>query len=222
MINPLQSGVFDIFEGFDEIIDGIREHFDCLDKGREEAYVASRQVVRVASTCIKTCHRGNFEEALKLLHETAAINAQMINALENCPELRYGGFVSDAMKEYVEAAITYAALSDQPIPAPATLGVDDATWLNGLAEAAGEFRRHVLDQIRVGNVERAERFLGIMDDIYSITMSFDYPNAISLGLRGRSDAVRGFVERTRGDMTTALRQERLEKKIAALEEKLSS
>ncbi len=125
-----------------------------------------------------------------------------------------------AQKEYAEAAITIAGIQNEPLPAPEELGVDDAAWLNGLAEAAGEFRRHVLDSIREDNIERAEQFLSIMDDIYHLIMGFDYPNAISLGLRGRSDAARGFVERTRGDVTNALRQKRLEERLAELEDKL--
>ena len=78
----------------------------------------------------------------------------------------------------------------------------------------------MLDSIREDNIERAEQFLSIMDDIYHLIMGFDYPNAISLGLRGRSDAARGFVERTRGDVTNALRQKRLEERLAELEDKL--
>ncbi len=201
----------------EELTASIRQHFDLLDEGREKAYNLSRQVVRAASTCIKSAHRQEFEESRTLLGETASLTRQMLEALEDCDELRWGGFVSDAQKEYAEAAITLAAITDAPLPGPGDLQIDGAAWLNGLAEAAGEFRRHVLDLIRRDQIERAERFLDIMDDIYHITMSFDYPNAISLGLRGRSDAVRGFVERTRGDMTAALRQKRLEERLDRFE-----
>jgi translin len=205
-----------------EIAEQIRQRFDVLDVGREQAYVLSRQVVRLASSCIKSVHRDEHEEARKLLAETADTNAQMLAALANCDELRWGGFVSDASKEYVEAAITMAGVLGDPLRGPAELGVDNASWLNGLAEAAGEFRRHVLDLIRHGDVDRAEAFLAIMDDIYHLVLGFDYPNAISLGLRGRSDAVRGFVERTRGDLTNALRQDRLEQRLAGLEKRLEA
>lgn len=207
--------------GIEEITGRIRDHFDRLDAGREKAFVASRQVVRVASTCIKSVHRGEFDEARKLLEETAGLSRGMVSALEDCQELRWGGFVSDAQKEYAEAAITLAVICDEPLPSPEELEVDFAAWINGLAEAAGEFRRHVLDLIRQGDLERAEAFLEAMDDIYHTLMTFDYPNAINLGLRGRSDAARGFVERTRGDLTNALRQSRLEARIAAFEEKFA-
>lgn len=206
--------------GIDEITARIRDHFDRLDAGREKAFVASRQVVRVASTCIKSVHREEFEEARKLLEETAGLSREMVSALEECQELRWGGFVSDAQKEYAEAAITLAVITGEALPSPEELGVDFAAWINGLAEAAGEFRRHVLDLIRHDDLERAEAFLEAMDDIYHTLMTFDYPNAINLGLRGRSDAARGFVERTRGDLTNAQRQSRLEARLAAFEGEL--
>lgn len=203
--------------GLDEVAERIRQRFEQLDEGREAAYVLSRQVVRAASTCIKSVHRREFEEAKVLLQETAELNRQMLEALHACEELRWGGFVGDAEKEYVEAAIVYAVIVGDPLPRPEELGADQAPWLNGLAEAAGEFRRHVLDLIRAGDLARAEDFLAAMDDIYHLVMGFDYPNAISLGLRGRSDAVRGFVERTRGDLTNALRQQRLEQRLSELQ-----
>lgn len=204
----------------EEIAESIRAQFDLLDVARESAYVASRQVIRASSTVIKGVHRGEFEEARKGLQETRELTQQMLAAVKDAPELRYGGFVSDAEKEYAEAAIVLSSISGEPIPSPEELGIYPAAWLNGLAEVVGEYRRHVQDMIREANDEEAERYLSAMTTIYETIMSFDYPNAISLGLRGRSDAARGMVERTRGDMTTALRASRLEKKMKELEEKL--
>lgn len=204
----------------EQITERIREQFDVLDVARETAYVASRQVIRASSVVIKGVHRGEFDEARKGLEETRQLTQEMLAAVKDTPELRYGGFVSDAEKEYAEAAIVFSSITGEPIPSPEELGIYPAAWLNGLAEVVGEYRRHVQDMIREANDEEAERFLAAMSDIYETIMSFDYPNAISLGLRGRSDAARGMVERTRGDMTTALRASRLEAKMRELQEKL--
>ena len=152
--------------------------------------------------------------------ETREITAQMIEAVADHPRLRHGGFVADAEKEYAEAAITCAVIAGDPLPTPEALQIDYAPWLNGLAEAGGEFRRHVLDLIREDRAEEAEDYLDAMDEIYRVVMGFDYPNAISYGLRGRSDALRGMVERTRGDLTNALRQSRVEKRLVEFERKL--
>ena len=174
----------------------------------------------MASTTIKTIHREKISEARQLLQETAGLTAEMLAVLEDTPALRHGGFVGDAEKEYAEAAITLAVITGEPLPAPEELGIDYAPWLNGLAEAGGEFRRHILDLIRQDGLDRAEEFLSTMDEIYHTIIGFDYPNAISLGLRGRGDALRGMVERTRGDLTNALRQAHLEQRLTEFDEKL--
>ncbi len=206
----------------EQIAEGIRIEFDRLDQARETAYVRSREVVRAASTAIKHVHRGEIAEARAVLAETQRLTGEMLAAVAETPELRYGGFVSDAEKECAEAAIVLACITGGALPTPEEIGVYPAAWLNGLAEVVGEFRRHVLDMIRTNDLDRAEEYLAAMDTIYQTIMAFDYPNAISLGLRSRSDNARGMVERTRGDLTNALRAARLEKRMAELEDKLGN
>ncbi len=129
------------------------------------------------------------------------------------PNLLYAGYTQDALKEYAEAAAVYAFLRGDALPSPTTLQVEPAAYLNGLAEAASELRRAILDGLRHGEVERGERLLGLMDDVYSLLITVDYPDAITGGLRRTTDALRAVLERTRGDVTAALRQEQL---VAAL------
>jgi translin len=136
-------------------------------------------------------------------------------------DLFYAGYTQDALKEYAEATITYAIINREPLPTPEELNVEYATYLKGLAETAGELRRRCLDTLRHNNIEEAERLLGIMDEIYAVLVTMDYPNAITGGLRRLTDIVRGVTERTRGDMTMSLRQERLEKRLQAFEEKIA-
>ncbi|MBU0611350.1 MAG: translin family protein, partial [Armatimonadetes bacterium] len=104
--------------GLEEIVEGLREHFDALDRAREEAYVLSRQVVRAASVVIKHTHRQEFDAAREQLAEARALTHRMLAALADAPELRYGGFVHDSEKEYCEAAMVFAALTGQPLPTP--------------------------------------------------------------------------------------------------------
>jgi translin len=206
--------------GIEAIGEQIRVELDRQDVAREAAYTLSRQVVRAASMSIKSIHRRENEEAHARLAECQRLTAEMLGALTETPGLRYGGFVGDAEKEFVEAAITIACIEGNPPPGPTELGVDGAAWLNGLSEAGGEFRRHVLDLIRECDLDNAELFLGAMEEAYFALMGFDYPSAIDRGLRGRCDNLRGMVERTRGDLTNALRQARLEQKLGEMEGKL--
>jgi len=129
------------------------------------------------------------------------------------------GYVQDALKEYAEASITYALLADQPLPSPGELRIDYPAYLNGLAEAMGEMRRATLDLMRRGELEKGEALLKIMDEVYGILVTVDYPDAITRGLRRTTDMVRGVLERTRGDLTMAVRQQRLETTLKEFEDR---
>ena len=197
-----------------------REQVEQIHRHREAAYTTSRQVVQSASATIKQVHREEWGEAQVALDETRRLYDQMMDAVAASPEVGLGGFVADAGREYVEAAVVTALIRDERLPGFEELGVPPVQWLNGLADTVGELRRHVLDLVRRELVDEAERFLSAMDEIYQVIMTFDYPNSVTSGLRGRSDASRGLVERTRGDLTNALRQARLERRMAELTEKL--
>ncbi len=136
------------------------------------------------------------------------------------PDLFYAGYTQDALKEYAEAALVYALINDNDFPSPEDLLLEPATYLQGLAEAVGELRRRILDMLLKDNAVEAERLLGEMDDIYAILVTMDYPDAITGGLRRLTDVARGIIERTRGDFTLSLRQERLENSIRELETRL--
>ncbi|MHB8896182.1 MAG: haloacid dehalogenase, partial [Candidatus Geothermincolia bacterium] len=140
--------------------------------------------------------------------------------LEPFPRIYYAGFLQDAEKEFAEASATFALIEEKPLPLPGDLEVGVAAYLNGLGEAIGEMRRHVLDLIRENDLTKGEYILGVMDDVYYLLASVDYPNAITAGLKRTNDMVRGVLERTRGDLTTAIRRQSLERTMKELEEKL--
>ncbi len=206
----------------DEFADRARQELEQIHRDREEAYTTSREVVQAASATIKAVHRGEFETARAQVARTRELHGRMIQAVQASPQVGYSGFVGDAAREYAEAAQVVGLIADGELPGPEELGVDCADWLNGLGDTVGELRRHVLDLIRRDEVEEAERYLAMMDEIYQTIMSFDYPESVTKGLRRRSDQARGAVERTRGDLTNALRQSRLERRMKELEETLGS
>lgn len=193
-----------------------RAHLDLIDAAREDGLAASREITRAAATAIKHVHRQEADEARALLDETAGTVTALAERLNETPVLWYAGFVQDALKEFAEARLTYCIVQHEQLPTPDDIGVSAAAYLNGLAEAIGEMRRRSLDLIRTGRAGEAEEMLEEMDELYATLMAFDYPNAVSLGLRSRVDAARGLVERTRGDVTNALQQARLEEKMGRL------
>lgn len=187
---------------------------------RERALTMSRQVIQRGARSIQAIHRGEYEVAKELLSEASGIIAAMREEAASHPDIYFAGYVQDAQKEFAEASVTYALISGQPLPDPDDLGVEYAAYLNGLGEAMGELRRYILDLIRRGQLERGEELLKIMEDIYGLLVAIDFPQAITGGLRRTTDMVRGVVERTRGDLTMAIRQEKLREALEELEDRV--
>jgi translin len=132
----------------------------------------------------------------------------------------YAGFFHDAAKEYAEARLTQALVGGMPLPTAGEVGVEAPAYLNGLGEAVGELRRHLLDLMRRGELGRSEELLSTMDGIFYLLISMDYPEAVTAGLRRTSDAMRAIVERTRGDLTTTIIQAKLQSALEAAREGL--
>lgn len=188
----------------------LRSALETTNRSREEALRLCREVIQHASRAIRAVHRGEMEIARQLVGEAGARVHAVKTALAAHPDLFHAGYVHDSQKEFVEASAMLAIVGEEPLPAPEALGVEAAAYLNGLAEAASESRRYVLDCLRQGETERAEATLKIMDDIYYELVTFDFPDAITGGLRRTTDALRAVLERTRGDLTLTLSQRRLE------------
>jgi translin len=186
-----------------------RTELDRKNAAREQALRWSRELVRACANSIRAIHRREFLDAERLLGEANALNAQICAVLAEMGDLYWTGYVQDAQKELVEAHSTYALVKGQALPDPTELGIAPAPFLNGLAEAVGELRRYLLDRLRRGEVDGCERVLGAMDDIYALLVTLDYPDALTGGLRRTTDSTRGILEKTRGDLTLALRQEAL-------------
>lgn len=197
----------------------LRQMFVIKNAARDDAIARSRELVRHCSEAIRAVHRREWDAAQVKL-ETARAAANTLRAgVVDYPDLYYAGYIQDALKEVVEAFVTYAIVRDHPLPGLAELDMEIATYLNGLAEAATELRRFILDILRRqdGDSAEAERLLAWMDDIYDELVTFDFPDAITGGLRRQTDVVRSVLERTRGDLTMALRQQRLEAALARFE-----
>jgi translin len=206
---------------FQEIAERAHQAFEIRTQARDKALLQARQLTRHSANAIRAIHRSEQEEAAAQLTSAGDIVASLTHDLSEHPALFYAGYTQDAIKEFVEANITVALVRNEHLPTPEELEVDYATYLNGLAEAAGELRRRCLDILRQGYSEEAERLLACMDDIYGVLVTMDYPDAITSGLRRQTDLVRGVTERTRGDLTLSIREEQLKQTMTALIDHLS-
>jgi translin len=183
---------------------------EAKNQARERALTNSRTTIRHCAHSIRASHRRELGAARDLLKQAGGlVAATRQEILSTHPDIYWAGYVQDAQKEYAEASIVYSVIADEPLPDALALQVEPAAYLNGLGEAAGEMRRYVLDRIRHGEVERCEQALNIMEEIYSLLVTVDFPDAITDGLRRTTDMVRGVLERTRGDVTFAIQQRQL-------------
>ncbi len=204
----------------DLIADKIRQNLQAKNAARDAVLASSRELIRHCALAIRATHRAEYAEATQLLARAREVAAEMKAHVNPYPDLYFTGYVQDALKELAEAHVVHALITDEKLPDPDALGVDYAAYLNGLGEAAGELRRYVLDIVRRGWSERCEKILDAMEDIYALLVTMDFPDALTGGLRRTTDMVRGVLERTRGDLTIAARQEKLEARLKEFEGKL--
>jgi translin len=206
----------------EKIAEQIRQKFDVRTSMRDQALAQARQLTRACSLAIRAVHRDDQEAMETNLTEAHTLADKLRNELGNYPDLFYAGYTQDALKEFVEANVTCALIQSRPLLTPQELGVDESTYLNGLAEVVGELRRRTLDILRHGYSQEAERLLNYMDEIYSVLVTMDYPDAITNGLRRQTDLARSIIEKTRGDVTFSLRGEHLTRAIRKLSSQLNS
>ena len=205
----------------ESITDDIRQNFDARTAARDRALAQARQLTRACSLAIRAVHRDEDDAMNEHLTEARQLADSLKGGLTEYPDLFYAGYTQDALKEFVEANVTCALIQNRPLLTPEELDVSGSTYLNGLAEVVGELRRKTLDILRHGYSQEAERLLGIMDDIYSVLVTMDYPDAITSGLRRQTDLARSIIEKTRGDITFSLRGEHLEQAIGRLSTQLN-
>ena len=207
-------------EKLETIVEEIRAEFETKSAVRDKALHRSRTLIRHCANAIRATHRGDFDEAKDLLNTARASAQELVMDVEPYPDLYHAGYTQDALKEYVEAQVVHAFVRNGTLPTPVELGVEPPAYLKGLAEAASEMRRSALDLMRQNRLDRAEEMLGIMDEVYSQLMTVDFPDAITGGLRRTTDMLRGVVQRTRGDLTTAFRQEMMRQALHDFEQRI--
>jgi len=207
-------------DNLESIADQIRDTFSAKDAAREKALPLCREVIRHCSQAIRAIHRQEFNQARELLQSAGDFLSQAKQAVAAYSELSNASFIRDAQKEFAEGNITLTLVTGKRPPDPTELGIDPAAYLNGLGEAVGELRRYLLDSMRRGELSQGEELLSAMDDIYSILVTMDFPDAITSGLRRTTDMVRGVLERTRSDLTLVMKQRELQATLEEFKENL--
>ncbi len=198
----------------DNITNTALDEFKAKHAVRERAIQASREVIRGSANAIRAIHRNELEKARAQVLEVGALVAETRDLLKDHPDIYFTGYTQDAQKEYAEARCVYAFIAYEGTPTPQEIGIETSSYLNGLAEAASELRRYILDSLRRDDDSRSEELMRLMDDVYNVLVVMDFPDALTGGLRRTTDQLRAVLERTRGDLTMTTRQRRLERLLA--------
>ncbi len=209
-------------DDLDAIGESILTRLEAKHGRREKVLDYSRHLVQHAARAIRAIHREEWEKAQSTIGEATGILGKMMSAAADYPDLASAGYTMDAQKEYAEAHLTWALVRGEALPSPGDLEVSDAAWLNGLGEAGGELRRRALDLIRRGDIAEAEAVLTRMEDIHTFLSTVDFPSAITRDVRRTNDMVRGVTERTRGDLTVAVRQEEMKAALDRFEQRVAT
>jgi translin len=191
----------------------LRPQFAADDEAREKALRSCRQIIRYSSDAIRAVHRRDGDKARQFLDSAFELVRELNHDLARHGKLLHSGFIHDAQKEFAEGRITLALIAGEDLPKPKALGVSNASYLDGLGESVGELRRYILDSLRRDDFSRCEELLTIMDEIYGILITMDFPELLAHGLRRTTDTIRAIIERTRGDLTVSLRQKHLESQL---------
>lgn len=195
----------------------MRKHFDAQEELREKVLDVSREVIRLSARAIAATHREDQSNADEFLAKARDTLATLTEAVKAEPHLANSGIILAAYQEYGEATLVRALIRDGKLLTPEELSIPYKPYLAALADTVGELRRHALDLIRADEVERAERALKLMEEIFELLMEFDYPDAILPGMKRKQDMVRRVIEHTRGDLTIAIRQRKLERTLKRAE-----
>jgi translin len=186
-----------------ELARSIQGRLDAKHEARERALSAARRSIRASANSIRATHRLEFDAARELIDESRAALDEGLAAVQDHADIRHAGYLQDSQKEYAEANLTLALVTGTDLPGPTDLDVEDAAYLGGVSDAIGEARRRLLDLLRAGEVDEAERMLGAMEELFGVLVTMDYPDAITMNLRRSTDVSRSLIEKSRGDLSVA-------------------
>ena len=204
--------------GLKTVLEKVKLELIEKDKIKDDAYEKMRKATSLSKQSILLIHQKRLEEARKAISGAEEIITALQAFAEDCPEIVYGGMFSAALQEYSEANILLKLLEESVFVSAENIKVPSGDYVLGLADVVGELRRLALDALREGEVKKAEKWLGIMDEIYLELLALDEAYMLVSGLRHKNDIARRIIETTRGDVTQEVRRKSLEEYLKRFEQ----
>ena len=199
---------------FDSNLNNLSITFNKLNDIREQSLAISREIVRECSKSIRNIHRNDVSNAKEHIKIAQNKIEKLKNICSEISEISYAGYVLDAEREFVEAVLFYTFEVNGYIEPYKKFNVHPSSYIQGIGDTIGEWRRKALDHLRNLDIKKAETYLEIMEEGMGILNELDYPDALTGGLRRYADNARSIIERTRSDITNAFINEALRKDIS--------
>jgi translin len=200
------------------ILKEVKKELMQKDKVRENAQESMRKATSLSKQAILLIHQKRLEEAKKLIGNAREVVSRLQGLAKEYPEIIYSGMFSAALQEYSEANIFLRLIEESRFITPKDINVPAVDYVLGLADVVGEYRRLTLDALREGNVDKGEKCLETMDEIYIELMALDEAYMLVPGLRRKCDVARKIIESTRGDITQEVRRKSLEDHLRRFEQ----
>ena len=202
-----------------EIIDSFQGELDEKAKVHEEIRVVTRKLIYYSKHGIMAIHRGEIAEA-KFKIEQMEQMRKRLDAILDLHREAYTGSVRVAIQEYAEAHILLSLVEQGRYPNSNELKISAISYILGLADSVGEFRRRALNCLLEGNLGEAERCLNIMKEIYGELISLEKAYVLASELRRKCDIARRIIDATLADVMMEARSSSLQKTVERLEEKI--
>ena len=200
------------------ILNGIRKELKEKEKARKKSNEDMRKATRLSKQAILFIHQKNFDKAKKFIGRAGKIILRLNSTSTRYPKIVYSNLFYAALQEYSETNILLKLIEESRFMTPEEVNVPSVDYVLGLADVVGEYRRLTLDNLRENSVEKGEKCLQIMDEIFTELIGMDEAYMLVPGLRRKCDIARRIIEATRGDVAQQVRRSSLERHLKAFEE----
>ena len=181
---------------------GISKSLKTSNESREFLIKNTRDVVILCSHSIIAAHKGD----LKLARQKIKKAESVLKVNQKKAKSEFKKYLITPEQEFVEAHSFLAIVETKEIPSLKSLKVSEEAYILGLLDCIGELKRFVLDNIRNGELKKADIIFNVMENLYQTLYPFAMYDKIVREARRKLDVNRVLVEETRAVITEEIRR----------------
>ena len=181
---------------------GISKYLQASNASREFLIKNTRDVVILCSHSIIATHNGDLRTARQKIKKAEVILKNNLKKAKN----NFKKYLVTPEQEFVEAQSFLAIVENKEIPSLKSLKVSEESYILGLLDCIGELKRLVLDNIRNGQLKKANNIFNVMENLYQTLYPFAMYDKIVREARRKLDVNRALVEETRAVITEEIRR----------------